>query len=86
MRKVSNAEGEGTISSKVKKARSQMATFKDGALIGGIIGVIAALYFKKSLIIGGIIGVVAGGYISTQLNQNKEEEPKFNNVLKNKTQ
>ena len=47
--------------------------YKEGAVIGGIIGLTASAYMKKRLLVGALIGVVAGGFIAYQLNKSKKE-------------
>lgn len=37
--------------------------YKEGAIAGGIVGVITALYFRKSLIWGTVAGLLIGGYL-----------------------
>jgi len=47
--------------------------YKEGAVIGGIIGLTASAYLKKRLLVGALIGLVAGGFIAYQLNKSKKE-------------
>jgi uncharacterized protein YcfJ len=54
-------------------ANKQYNSYKEGSLIGGLIGGLSALILGKKIILFTIIGAVAGGYISYEVNKDNSE-------------
>ena len=55
--------------------------YKEGAIAGGIVGLVLAFALKKSIILGGVVGLIAGGYIGHII---KSPETKKMNIRKPK--
>lgn len=54
--------------------------YKEGAIAGGLVGVVIAAYLRKNIMIGAVIGLIGGGYIGYLINndENKFELKKPN--------
>ena len=54
--------------------------YKEGAIAGGLVGIVIAAYMRKNIMIGAVIGLVGGGYIGYLINndENKLELKKPN--------
>lgn len=37
--------------------------YKEGAIAGGLVGIVIAAYMRKNIMIGAVIGLIGGGYI-----------------------
>lgn len=67
----------GTYSTKVKEKSS---SFKRGAIIGGITGLVCAFMFKGRFVLWTVAGAVGGGFIAYKMMDNQHtEETKFQN-------
>jgi uncharacterized protein YcfJ len=56
---------------------SDIAIYKKGAFIGGLIGGVTGLIWGRKIILGIVIGGLSGGYISYKINQDDSELKKF---------
>ena len=54
--------------------------YKEGAIAGGVVGLIVALYFKKSIVWGTVGGLMIGGYLGHLFFTKTKKE-----VIENKT-
>jgi len=54
--------------------------YKEGAIAGGLVGIVIAAYMRKNIMIGAVIGLIGGGYIGYLINNddNKLELKKPN--------
>jgi len=54
--------------------------YKEGAIAGGLVGIVIAAYLRKNIMLGAVIGLVGGGYIGYLINndENKLELKKPN--------
>lgn len=59
--------------------------YKEGAIAGGLVGIVIAATLRKNLILGAVIGIVGGGYVGYMIknNENKAQQQK---IVKPKTQ
>lgn len=63
---------------KAIEMKKEMASYKNGALLGLACGIFTALYFKKNIWVFSILGVAIGGYVSHKIHIAK----KGNNEVK----
>lgn len=54
--------------------------YKEGAIAGGLVGIVIAAYLRKNIMIGAVVGLIGGGYIGYLINndENKFELKKPN--------
>jgi len=50
--------------------------YKEGAIAGGLVGLVIAAYLRKNIMYGVLIGLIGGGYIG-YLSKNTDNEQKF---------
>lgn len=50
--------------------------YKEGAIAGGLVGLVIAAYLRKNIMIGALIGLIGGGYIG-YISKNSDNEQKF---------
>jgi uncharacterized protein YcfJ len=50
--------------------------YREGAIAGGLVGLVIAAYLRKNIMYGILIGLVGGGYIG-YLSKNSDNEQKF---------
>lgn len=59
------------------KASSSFAKgYKEGAVVGGIVGILIAVALKKNIMVGGVVGLIGGGYIGYKINNTENEQHK----------
>lgn len=59
------------------KIKKKAFGYRQGAMVGGIVGVVGALLLKKSIWLFGVIGLVGGGYIGYKVAETIENKTEF---------
>jgi uncharacterized protein YcfJ len=57
--------------------KSKANGYKNGAIAGGVTGLVCALIFKGKVVIWTVVGAVAGGYIGYKISESSEEQSAF---------
>jgi len=60
-----------------ERIKKNAVGYKEGAIAGGLAGLILAAYLRKRILVGVIIGVVAGGYIGYEIQKSRDGVNKF---------
>jgi len=47
--------------------------YKEGAIAGGLVGIVIAAYLRKNIMIGAVIGLIGGGYIGYLINNDENK-------------
>lgn len=47
--------------------------YKEGAIAGGLVGIVIAAYMRKNIMIGAVIGLIGGGYIGYLINNDENK-------------
>lgn len=52
--------------------------YREGAIAGGLVGMVIAAYLKKNIIVGVFMGMMVGGYVMYSAKNDKDNKPTFN--------
>lgn len=63
----------------VGKSNSDFQSYKNGAIIGGLLGGVTGLLINKSVLWCMLIGAVAGGYVNYQVSKGDDSIPSLRN-------
>jgi len=70
------------ISNFVDKPNKEFEIYRNGAIVGALIGGITGLIIRKKIIFCTLIGAVVGGYVAYETNSNDTGLPSFKKFLK----
>ena len=65
-----------------KQIANKSSGYINGAIAGGVIGVLSAAMFKGRYLMWGGIGVLVGGYVGSRLAEESNSKIEFTNVAK----
>jgi outer membrane lipoprotein SlyB len=76
-KKISNS----TFSEEIK---SKSNAYVNGAIAGGVVGILTAVIFKWKYIPCGVIGAIAGGYIGSKISESVNKDLGLKNLKRTK--